>query len=173
MSLKQTGLDDRRDTVTGIPHPDSPPRLLPTLALVFALVGLGFSGVFVKWANVSGAVSGFYRMGIAAAALAIPFGFESRRCRPLSKKNQRPSARPYANADMRPADVRVHCKLDEAGLSLVRAAMTQLQLPVGARAFHRTRSVKLARTIADLVGSESILPAHVAEAIQYRPRRQN
>ena len=75
----------------------------------------------------------------------------------------------YANADMRPADVRVHCKLDEAGMSLVRAAMTQLQLT--ARAFHRI--LKLARTIADLAGVESIQAAHVAEAIQYRPRRQN
>ena len=73
------------------------------------------------------------------------------------------------NADMRPADVRVHCKLDDAGMSLVRAAMTQLQL--SARAFHRI--LKLALTIADLAGAESIQAAHVAEAIQYRPRRKN
>ncbi|MBM4424983.1 MAG: hypothetical protein FJ030_16635 [Chloroflexi bacterium] len=69
---------------------------------------------------------------------------------------------------MRPADVRKYCKLDDAGMALLRAAMTQLQL--SARAFHRV--LKLARTIADLSRSEDIHPAHVAKAIQYRPRRQ-
>lgn len=74
----------------------------------------------------------------------------------------------YTNADMRPAEVRQYCNLDEASTNLVRAAMAQLQL--SARAFHRI--LKLARTIADLAGSETIQTAHVAEAIQYRPRRQ-
>jgi magnesium chelatase family protein len=69
---------------------------------------------------------------------------------------------------MRPAEVRTHCKLDDTGLSLVRSAMAQLQL--SARAFHRI--LKLSRTIADLADSGSIQPAHLAEAIQYRPRRQ-
>jgi magnesium chelatase family protein len=71
------------------------------------------------------------------------------------------------NADMRPGEVRVHCPLDQAGQALVRQAMHQLQL--SARAFHRV--LKLGRTIADLAGEESILPAHLAEALQYRPRR--
>jgi magnesium chelatase family protein len=70
------------------------------------------------------------------------------------------------NADMRPAEVRQFCELDENGRSLMRMAMGQLQL--SARAYHRV--LKLARTIADLAGSESIHTAHLAEALQYRPR---
>jgi magnesium chelatase family protein len=73
------------------------------------------------------------------------------------------------NSDMGPAEVRKICKLDETGRSLVKAAMQQLQM--SARAFHRI--LKLARTIADLAGGESIETPHLAEAIQYRPRRTN
>ena len=71
------------------------------------------------------------------------------------------------NADMGPGEVRRICQLDETGRGLVRAAMQQLQM--SARAFHRI--LKLSRTIADLAGSERIKTAHLAEAIQYRPRR--
>ena len=70
------------------------------------------------------------------------------------------------NADMRVAEVRKFCKLDETGDNLVRAAMSQLNL--SARAYHRI--LKLARTIADLAGSENIQTPHVAEALQYRPK---
>ena len=70
------------------------------------------------------------------------------------------------NTDMRVAEVRQFCELDDAGQQLVKAAMTQLQL--SARAYHRI--LKLARTIADLAGEESIQSGHLAEALQYRPK---
>ena len=72
------------------------------------------------------------------------------------------------NADMGPAEVRDFCQVDPAGKSLLKAAMQQLQM--SARAYHRI--LKLARTISDLAGSERIETVHLAEAIQYRPRRQ-
>ena len=70
------------------------------------------------------------------------------------------------NADMRVGEVRQYCQLQAEGQSLMRSAMTQLNL--SARAYHRV--LKLARTIADLAGSEQIQAAHLAEALQYRPK---
>src|SRR5260221_8723911 len=67
---------------------------------------------------------------------------------------------------MRVGEIRQFCKLQNEGESLMRAAMSQLNL--SARAYHRI--LKLARTIADLAGSEEIQSAHLAEALQYRPK---
>ena len=70
------------------------------------------------------------------------------------------------NAEMGPTEVGEFCKTDASGEKLLKAAVQQLHL--SARAYHRV--LKLARTIADLAGSEMILANHVAEAVQYRPR---
>ena len=70
------------------------------------------------------------------------------------------------NADMGPAEVQSFCTLDDAGRTLLRAASQQMNL--SARAYHRL--LKLARTVADLAGSERIDVTQIAEAIQYRPR---
>jgi len=77
-------------------------------------------------------------------------------------------SRLFCNAEMTPTEVRRYCQsaLDEQAQSLLRLAMTQLSL--SARGFHRV--LKLARTIADMAGSERILSPHVAEAVQYRQR---
>jgi len=90
--------------------------------------------------------------------------------RARSVQGQRLSQIPHAscNADMGPTEVRQFCPLDETGHQLIGAAMRQMGL--SARAYHRV--LKLARTIADLAGSERIESAHVAEAIQYRPRQR-
>ena len=61
-------------------------------------------------------------------------------------------------------EIRQFCKLQDEGQSLMRSAMSQLNL--SARAYHRI--LKLARTIADLTGSEEIQSVHLAEALQYR-----
>ncbi|HEU0055409.1 MAG TPA: YifB family Mg chelatase-like AAA ATPase [Longimicrobium sp.] len=70
----------------------------------------------------------------------------------------------HANAHMAPRDLRQFCAIGEASDALLRTAITRLGL--SARAYHRV--LKIARTIADLGGAESIETAHVSEAIQYR-----
>ncbi len=73
--------------------------------------------------------------------------------------------RVHANARMGPRHVKRHCALDAAGEALFEEAVSQMNL--SARACHRV--LKVARTIADLAGSERVAPEHLAEAVQYRP----
>jgi len=70
------------------------------------------------------------------------------------------------NADMLPQQIKLHCQLDEAGLALAKQALASLGL--SARGYSRT--LKVARTIADLASSEQIGSEHLAEALQYRSR---
>lgn len=70
----------------------------------------------------------------------------------------------YCNAQMESKLLHQYASPDEKGLSLLRTAMSRLNL--SARAYDRI--LKVARTIADLEGSESIQPNHLAEAISYR-----
>jgi len=72
------------------------------------------------------------------------------------------------NAEMGPQEVREFCLADAACEKLLKAATQQLHL--SAQANYRVR--KLARTIADLAESETILANHIAEAIQYRLRTE-
>jgi len=70
----------------------------------------------------------------------------------------------FCNAHMLPRHLRVYCRLDAGGRHLLESAMGRLGL--SARGYDRV--LKVARTIADLAGVESIGVEHVAEAIQYR-----
>jgi len=72
------------------------------------------------------------------------------------------------HTDMEPTQVRDFCQVDETARQPLGTAMRQMQF--SARAYHRI--LKLARTIADLAGAERVQIARLAEAIQYRPRRQ-
>ncbi len=70
----------------------------------------------------------------------------------------------HSNAEMPSNMVRDICKINQAGTTLLKTAMQKLQL--SARAYDRI--LKVARTAADLSGSEEIKIEHLAEAIQYR-----
>jgi magnesium chelatase family protein len=74
------------------------------------------------------------------------------------------ASRGFANAEMGPRDLALHCKLDDAGEKLLRTTMRRFGL--SARSYHRL--LRVARTIADLDGRDAIAAAHVAEAAQYR-----
>lgn len=69
-----------------------------------------------------------------------------------------------SNAEMPARIVKRVCEINKAGITLLRTAMEKLQL--SARAYDRI--LKVARTAADLDGSDEIQIGHMAEAIQYR-----
>ena len=73
-------------------------------------------------------------------------------------------ARLHCNAQMQPRHIREHCVIDSAGHALMERVVDRLGM--SARAYGRI--LKVARTIADLAGSDRIDSAHVAEAVQYR-----
>ncbi len=71
-----------------------------------------------------------------------------------------------SNSEMNSQVVKEFCQADEATINLLKTAVSQFNL--SARSYYKI--LKVARTIADLEGREKIESAHVAEALQYRPK---
>ncbi len=86
------------------------------------------------------------------------------RARELQTKRFEGVAHIHYNAQMGPKQIREFCKLEDASKQHLKTAMERLNL--SARAYDRI--LKVARSIADLQGSESIMGDHISEAIQYR-----
>ena len=70
----------------------------------------------------------------------------------------------YSNAQMNTRQIRAHCELGADAERLLERAMQQQGLTARAH----DRILKVARTIADLEGADTLTVAHLAEAIQYR-----
>ena len=86
------------------------------------------------------------------------------RARVVAARNiqQRRAGKP--NARLTPRQIKAYCQLDAEGTEMLKLATSELNL--SARAYDRV--LKVARTTADLDGSESIQPQHLMEAVQYR-----
>ncbi|OZA26835.1 MAG: ATP-dependent protease [Hydrogenophilales bacterium 17-61-9] len=86
------------------------------------------------------------------------------RARVQSARDRQMARQGKPNAALGTLEIDQLCQLDAAGETLLKKAIAQLNL--SARAYHRV--LKLARSVADLAGSDSIGMVHLAEAIQYR-----
>ncbi len=80
------------------------------------------------------------------------------------RQQERFGGKRSCNARMGTRELKAYCALDEPTMELLKFAMADLNL--SARAYDRV--LKVARTIADLAGSEKIISDHVSEAIQFR-----
>jgi magnesium chelatase family protein len=90
-----------------------------------------------------------------------------KRARDIQLKRFKNSPRKITtNSEMNVKELNIYAPLTDEIKKLLNQSAERLQL--SARAYHRT--IKLARTIADLEGSENITASHILEALQYRPR---
>ena len=86
------------------------------------------------------------------------------RARSFAKERMSDVSGFYCNAQLSSAEIRKYCVTDSAAEGLIRAAYEKMGM--SARGYDRI--MRVARTIADLDGSEMIKAKHIAEAIQYR-----
>ncbi len=70
----------------------------------------------------------------------------------------------FSNSQMSSSDLQKYCSLDKESITYLRHTISELQL--SARAYDRI--LKVARTIADLYGTEEVVLEHIYEAVQYR-----
>ncbi len=93
-----------------------------------------------------------------------------RNAREIQNKRFKNSPRKInTNSELNVKELNIYAPLTDEIKKLLNESAERLQL--SARAYHRT--IKLARTISDLEGSENILASHILEALQYRPREIN
>jgi magnesium chelatase family protein len=95
--------------------------------------------------------------GVSEDSHAIRARVEKARTKQLSRQGK-------PNHLLGTKEIETYCAPDEAGMQLLKSAISRLNL--SARAYHRI--LKVARTICDLSEETHIQSAHIAEAIQYR-----
>jgi magnesium chelatase family protein len=86
-----------------------------------------------------------------------------------TQRNRFKSSKIKLNSEMNNLQIKKYCELDGASVQIMKNAVNQYHL--SARSYFRT--LKVARTIADLLKSPKIEQAHLAEAIQYRVQEDN
>ena len=99
---------------------------------------------------------------LAALPDGEPSGTIRERVAQARQRQMRRQGKP--NAQLSTSEIDAHCPVDEAGRGLLAQATQRLNL--SARAYHRV--LRVARTLADLAGRDTLSTADLAEAIQYR-----
>ena len=111
------------------------------------------------------ATQGIEAQTLANAYLAVAAAVKARVDAARARQAQRFAGTGVTcNAYMTPAQIAAFCALDAAGEKLMKSAFERM----GLTARSHDRILRVARTVADLDGSEHIEAMHLAEAIQYR-----